>query len=89
MKKVISLTIIIVVAVFFFISFASNKMSTNQKFQIEEESTWGELYRYYNPKGYENLTEQQQEQLDNILVIDGAPFTWVIKEDDKFVFEFQ
>ena len=87
MKKVIGLTILIVAI--FFISFITRKVKEDREFQITEDSTWGELYRHYDPEGFEDLTEQQQEQLDNTLVIDGAPFTWVVKEDGEFVFEFQ
>ncbi len=87
MKKVIGLTILIVTV--FFISFQYKKLKEDREFQITEDSTWGELYRHYDPEGFEALTEQQQEQLDSTLVTDGAPFTWVVKEDGEFVFEFQ
>lgn len=87
MKKAAGLTVLIAAA--FLISFAVKKLKTDREFQITEDSTWGELYRHYDPEGFEALTEQQQEQLDSTLVTDGAPFTWVVKEDGEFVFEFQ
>ena len=33
-------------------------------------STWGDLYRHFDPHGFEELSEEMQDQLDSILLED-------------------
>lgn len=55
-------------------------------FQPTEDSTWGDVYRHFDPEGFEALTEEQQEELDHVLLNEESP-QWVIKEEGTWFFE--
>ena len=40
--------------------------NTKQPYILESSSTWGDLYRHFDPQGFEKLPEEMQVQLDGI-----------------------
>ena len=39
---------------------------TKQPYILESSSTWGDLYRHFDPQGFEKLPEEMRVQLDGI-----------------------
>ena len=40
--------------------------NTKQPYILESSSTWGDLYRHFDPQGFEKLPEEMRAQLEDI-----------------------
>lgn len=68
LRKIASLVTALVVVTSLSVSAFASEVQTKDGFTPEADSTWGDLFRYFDPEGFEALPEEIQNQYDAALL---------------------
>lgn len=68
LKKIASLVTALVVVASLSVSAFASEAPTKDGFAPEADSTWGDLFRYFDPEGFEALPVEIQDQYDAALL---------------------
>ena len=62
--------------------------AVTEGFPSSSDSTWGDLFRRFDPEGFSALPEEVQAEYDRTLLTEQSP-QFVIKENGAWVFKWQ
>lgn len=70
-REVVSLISAVAIAASMSVCAFTSDSQTDMGFTPDYDSTWGDLYRYFDPEGFEVLPPEIQKQYDSVLFDDG------------------
>lgn len=80
-RKVVSLISAVAIAASMSVCAFASDSQTDTGFTPDYDSTWGDLYRYFDPEGFEVLPPEIQKQYDSVLLFDDGEANVVAMDD--------